>query len=771
MKTVTLTKIVLLFGIILLSWQTSVAKLTHASIDVKNAALADNDNRNQVIDPTLDYKAVLINGKLWGWMRLNGGYEFGDEGFGANLLMCNSTGGETEEVWLKRYAVNGIFSEATGGSATQMAGWANPGPPLVTTRGYIGAFVVAGGGWAWTHRFPVFDSFSLNSKDNNDTEAPIMLGASKARSTYNTITLSLDGDDNSGSFFYHIKGDGAEEVAFSSPFTMNNLTPAKIYNLTITPIDFSGNEGTPTTIQVSTVDAPIASIKGTIAAVEDAGVRLDYKMVTIGAKVFSWVKRLDGKTFGYDSYSPNLCFFESSASEYFTQQVFMMKYDNNRAEAWISSSTDQDGYVMKPTNWFSYWVDWAPTGQPDKLETSKINYDLTKHNSAVTGDNTAPIIAASAVKSKTVRSVTLTLGTSSVTDDFFYLIEDKANNVQEVSFVSEYTIDGLPENTTFTLTITPIDFSGNKGTEQTVSATTDAIPDVLGSMKGSAELIIQPSGEEVAFDYKIASYAKTTKTWAWLKLKGGKSFNSTDGWNPHLRYYATSSATETRELWLARAANNTDAWGGGTTTNGGISGQLVIGEYISFWVNGGESTRMAYDTYAANSASGDTENPVLGACNVNMSGKLAMFTLNGTDNSGDFFYLIEDKVNDVMEVSFVNNFEIKELVSGKGYSFKITPIDFSGNEGTPVVVIANGGSGLKTNTISPLVVGYDSSTKAAIISGVEVASVKVYSLQGQAVRTALNTQEVDLSSVTNGIYVLKAMDNAGNMYTGKIIVK
>lgn len=56
------------------------------------------------------------------------------------------------------------------------------------------------------------------------------------------------------------------------------------------------------------------------------------------------------------------------------------------------------------------------------------------------------------------------------------------------------------------------------------------------------------------------------------------------------------------------------------------------------------------------------------------------------------------------------------------------------------------------------------------IQGVEVAAINVYTISGQLVASIKNTQEVEVSDLNRGIYIVHITDVAGNQYASKIML-
>ena len=55
-----------------------------------------------------------------------------------------------------------------------------------------------------------------------------------------------------------------------------------------------------------------------------------------------------------------------------------------------------------------------------------------------------------------------------------------------------------------------------------------------------------------------------------------------------------------------------------------------------------------------------------------------------------------------------------------------------------------------------------------VIEGLETSEVMVYNALGQVVKTVRRTNEVDLSGLVDGVYLLRITDADGKVYTNKI---
>ena len=58
-----------------------------------------------------------------------------------------------------------------------------------------------------------------------------------------------------------------------------------------------------------------------------------------------------------------------------------------------------------------------------------------------------------------------------------------------------------------------------------------------------------------------------------------------------------------------------------------------------------------------------------------------------------------------------------------------------------------------------------------VVEGMEAVEVKAYNTSGQMVKTVRRTNEIDLSGLVDGVYLLRITDAEGKVYTNKITVR
>ena len=80
--------------------------------------------------------------------------------------------------------------------------------------------------------------------------------------------------------------------------------------------------------------------------------------------------------------------------------------------------------------------------------------------------------------------------------------------------------------------------------------------------------------------------------------------------------------------------------------------------------------------------------------------------------------------------------------------------------------------GIQDNTVGFSVQVYPNPAKdRVVIEGVEASEVLVYNALGQLVKTVQGTNEIDLSGLVEGVYLVRIMDADGKVYTNKIAIR
>jgi hypothetical protein len=58
-----------------------------------------------------------------------------------------------------------------------------------------------------------------------------------------------------------------------------------------------------------------------------------------------------------------------------------------------------------------------------------------------------------------------------------------------------------------------------------------------------------------------------------------------------------------------------------------------------------------------------------------------------------------------------------------------------------------------------------------IVEGIEAAEVNVYNALGQVVKTVRGTNEIDLSGLVDGVYLVRIRDKEGRIFLEKVMVR
>ncbi|MDD4968991.1 MAG: T9SS type A sorting domain-containing protein [Paludibacter sp.] len=182
-------------------------------------------------------------------------------------------------------------------------------------------------------------------------------------------------------------------------------------------------------------------------------------------------------------------------------------------------------------------------------------------------------------------------------------------------------------------------------------------------------------------DYKVVT--KGSKTWAYLKFNGTSGINSGATWQTQLRYWTSANGkTENNMTGFVSSASKV-IWG---TTTKTIPNPLKISFFQDLATGGfSETALIPYDIALKNSpVTGDVTPPTVTSCDAAATETTAALTLSGTDDSGDLYYYVADAAHGVEEFVLGTNYTVTGLSASTTYNLTITPIDFNGNEGTPI---------------------------------------------------------------------------------------
>ncbi len=670
----------------------------HGSIMGKDVPLYDQgpvggNTASTLKDATLDYMLVTHAGKTYGHLQFYGtaGLDLG-AGWCTQLRYWNDANGKTE------------INEATTISTTTKAGSfiatnTIPNPLRVSFFQNLNP-----GGYSETVVFD-YDIAAKNSIVDGDNVAPVVSDAEASNVTTTTATLSITGSDDNGAVYYYVEdaANGFATFVLSATHALTGLLPSTDYNLMVTPIDFSGNEGTPYYVEFTTLDAPdadastIGSLQVQGAAMYDngnvgnpeklkPGVTVDYKVVTLGDNTWAWTK-LSGATaaIGNASYSSQLRFWNSSDGG-----VIEIDLTNRGAESTTTGSIAESVKVSNKNGQpyaggkVSIFQDYG-----NFVDSEKTPYDAAQANSAVAGDNTAPLLADPEC-SEYGKDFAILDFEATDDNDFFYLIE--GNGILDIVFTNRTTLTGLVTGKVYNIKVRAIDFSGNVSEQKTVTFTPMIPPIAVGStvQKGvklyyqgtsGGNTSLQSATDSVGaptLDLKVVTIGDST--WAYTKLNGNNALFMTDGASL-LRFWDKSGSTKKENQLQQRFGGNKESWG---TINVESTRRPDKDGKVSMYQRLDSKADVETELYAYNPKIHNVKNmadvtaPVFAKCTTNFVGStFAKLDFEASDDSNDYFYVIS---GDIDAVVFTDNFELKGLKPETSYSLMVKVMDFSGNE-------------------------------------------------------------------------------------------
>ena len=183
--------------------------------------------------------------------------------------------------------------------------------------------------------------------DENDTESPKNLSGEIASISSNSVSFTVNSEDNSGEIIYSLKLGNQErlfkkQASVNSEISWTGLSPKTNYNFTLGYKDPSGNEGTESlTFNVTTKESNNNSCSGQLATAQQGSFDIGYKYSfrTSGNSVIMEFELLDDK--------PDLIAYAWKESPFTENQ--MRNISGNKFEYTISNLTigEEIKYAVK----------------------------------------------------------------------------------------------------------------------------------------------------------------------------------------------------------------------------------------------------------------------------------------------------------------------------------------------------------------------------------------------------------------------------------------
>lgn len=299
---------------------------------------------------------------------------------------------------------------------------------------------------------------------------------------------------------------------------------------------------------------------------------------------------------------------------------------------------------------------------------------------------------------------TLSFATSSLTkkssDAAFTNAASSSNSTGDITYSSDNTNVATVNSTTGQVTIVAVGTANitatitAKGSYTSTTASyslTVIIP--IGSIRAtSVPMYLQGSvGGDIAqpintsyalMDYKVVT--KSGKSWVYTKFTGTSAIDLGASWTSQFRYWSASNVKNEINLTGIRNATTKVVLG---TTSLAAPNPLRISFFQALVPGGyGESLVANYTPTASNTpVVGDVTAPTISACDVNnIAETTAELVFTGSDGGNDLFYEITDPTNGIEEFALTSSFSLTGLTPLTTYNLTIKPIDYSGNEGTPI---------------------------------------------------------------------------------------
>ncbi|MDR0732454.1 MAG: T9SS type A sorting domain-containing protein [Dysgonamonadaceae bacterium] len=201
---------------------------------------------------------------------------------------------------------------------------------------------------------------------------------------------------------------------------------------------------------------------GVVSDFAVSGVTFNFKAVTFGTKTWVWTK-LNGKSLDDSNWSSRLRLGYPDKQESNllnrvpgTPQTYGVTGmpNINPCQSLISRNVKLT-FLQGENNVF--------------YETSEIDYDYMRANSADASDQTKPVLN-NMIVSATSQQLHFSLSASDNSESFFYYIEDAINKIAEVSFFDEVNLNLVPGRAYY-FSIYAVDFSGNYSDPASYSTT------------------------------------------------------------------------------------------------------------------------------------------------------------------------------------------------------------------------------------------------------------------------------------------------------------
>lgn len=698
---------------------------------------------------TLDYKVVTKGSKSWAYLKFTGtsGINTGAD-WQTQLRYWSSANAKTENnMSVSKSATTKIVM----GTTTKTI----PSPVKLT---FFQDLVT--GGFSETLLIP-YDITLKNSPVSGDATAPVVSACDLSAIAETSAVLSLTGTDNSGDLYYYVvdAAHGVEEFVLANTYTLTGLSASTTYNLTITPIDFNGNEGTPITKSFTTlglVQIMYGVAKDIRFMFKSTATQLEYYYEPVNPTkklrdAFIKITPSGGTEF---ELKPTLSPDSTSA--------YGMTTDANIANKILSLNC---GYWMAPgLPDYSDYVLTNSTITSGTLSGNPIKHQMGGAIAPVQAETAAPVLSAVTLVDVNANYAKLNITGSDNSGAVYYAVTGAKQDVNMFKTGTNY-LTAIEPGKVYTLNITAKDFSGNASTSveqkvKTMKARTNLLDGNL--MKYNSTLIASTGAtNELAAKIQVTGNTltigcNTTATGMTGTQLNRKFFNATvriNGTNYPLTL-ATPDSTSAQFVF-------TDMVGTTPIT----TGTAFTIQFSVFWTKGAGNFFTGLFTYSiGDNGQVDTEGPStpgLHKTGTNLTWNACTDALSGVK-----WYTVTETGQAVKKIFDFGETSFSYTMANASNVVEVAAVDFVGNITKTTQIL----SGINDVTMDASAVYPNPATDMVYIKG-DVKEVAIYSLQGQRLLLQQNTNRIDVSSLNSGLYIVRIIEPSGAQKSTKLEIK
>jgi len=773
MKISTLKKVVAMSCVSLFLTTTAMA-LDHGSMKGDNLPLYDQGAVGGNVNSTpktatLDFRIVTIGEKSWAWNKVSGAYIDTGADWCSQFRYWSSTNAKTENNMINRNATANLADEVWAVTTSTM-----PSPVKVSFFQNL-----VGLGMSESEAMD-YDPAMKNSVVNGDVTAPsVTCRVSEVNESVATIVI--EGDEDESGAFYYITGEGFEDVSFSRTYDLTGLSPNRSYTFTITPIDFSGNEGLPQVVNFSTTGMVHIT----------SGIAKDIKFVLKSTNnELEYYYELTDRTQTFrDAF---LKITPAGGDEFEVKPT--ISPDGFYAYGKVSDAKIANKVLGLNCGYFIYeegdpiWdnyitinteiTDGALSGTPIKHQMGSGVNDNER-------ESEVPVLYNVEVLDVTADYIILNLEGEDNSGTVYYEISGAKQTVNAFR-TGTYYLTAIEMGKIYDLSIVAKDLSGNYSASQSVKVkTANARGNIMDNENLGYNSLTKPgaTGGELTSIIKYSGNMLTIGCTTDDTRYSGNAFHSIlmEAYKPFIKingtiYYLENETGEESETAIRTASLTfTGAIGEDENAVDIEAGANIDVMWSVFWAGGnGNFFTETFRYIIGDNGQEDTDAPEKPVLSLN-NGVLTWFACKDVISGVKHYRVEEETVN---ARAMVNTVIIPDL-GEESFSYTlidpdnkvtVTAVDFAGNEVSESS--ANIVTGLDDSILAEGVSVYPNPTTEIVrVSGIEVSEIIIFSLQGQLVCSAFNTNTVNVSSLNNGLYILNITDRSGVKTSVKLHVR